>query len=69
MPGGAGLKDIPIGKYKATARWMPVGHAPMPLQMKWEDHDGDFADSVVFEFEDTDGISSVYRTELEVKLP
>ncbi|MDR6879581.1 stalk domain-containing protein [Bacillus sp. 3255] len=69
VPGGAGLKDIPIGKYRATARWVPAGHAPMPLQMKWEDHDDAFADSIVFEFEDTDGISSVYRTELEIKLP
>ncbi|WNR46182.1 copper amine oxidase N-terminal domain-containing protein [Paenibacillus roseipurpureus] len=65
--GGGGIDGIPIGKYKATARWMPEGYAPIPLQIS---DGGVYSNSVEFEFREPNGVNtSKYLSELEVKIP
>ncbi|CAN7511158.1 copper amine oxidase N-terminal domain-containing protein [Paenibacillus sp. LjRoot153] len=65
--GGGGIDEIPIGKYKATARWMPEGYAPMPLPIS---HGGAYSNSVEIEFREPNGVNtSKYLSELEVKIP
>ncbi|MGG1514458.1 stalk domain-containing protein [Paenibacillus oryzisoli] len=67
IAGGAGMDSIPIGRYKATARWVPEGHAPMPMLIR-VNYTGEFAESTEFEFGPSNGISSTYLSELEVSL-
>ncbi len=68
VAGGAGVDQIPIGRYKATARWVPEGHAPIALQISH--NDDKYADSVEFEFGPSNGVStSSYLSELVVKIP
>lgn len=68
ISGGAGIDQIPIGRYKATARWMPEGHAPFSLQIS--DSTGKYAESVEFEFGPPKGVSTTnYLSELVVKIP
>ncbi|MEC0264843.1 copper amine oxidase N-terminal domain-containing protein [Paenibacillus anseongense] len=65
---GAGIDQIPIGRYKATARWVPEGHAPISLQIS--DSTGKYAASVEFEFGPPIGVSTTnYLAELNVKIP
>ncbi|KRE99413.1 hypothetical protein ASG89_28035 [Paenibacillus sp. Soil766] len=65
--GGGGIDEIPVGKYTATARWMPEGYAPIPLPIS---NGGDYANSVEVEFREPNGVnSSKYLSELEVKIP
>lgn len=69
VPGGLGVDNIPIGRYKATARWLPEGHDPFPMQIRIN-YSGKYADSTEFEFDKPRGTStSNYLSELEVKLP
>ena len=69
VQGGLGLDEIPIGKYKATVRWLPEGHDPIPMQVRLN-YIGKYADSAEFEFAEPRGTStSKYLSELEVKLP
>ncbi|MNR42693.1 hypothetical protein D3C85_1612320 [compost metagenome] len=67
IAGGGGIDQIPIGRYKATARWVPEGHAPMPMQIMVSNV-GKLADSVEFEFKSSNGVSSTYLAELVVSL-
>ncbi|WP_409340640.1 stalk domain-containing protein [Paenibacillus sp. MBLB4367] len=68
IQGGAGVDNIPIGKYKATARWVPEGHEPIPMQIRLN-YVGKYAESAVFEFDKPRGAStSNYLAELEVRL-
>ncbi|WP_261304250.1 carboxypeptidase-like regulatory domain-containing protein [Paenibacillus andongensis] len=67
VQGGAGIDNVPIGKYKATARWLPEGHDPIPMQIRIN-YTGKYADTVEFEFTEPRGAStSNYLSELEVK--
>ncbi|MDQ0877474.1 hypothetical protein QFZ77_006133 [Paenibacillus sp. V4I3] len=67
IQGGAGIDNVPIGRYKATARWVPEGHTPMPMQVSY--YGGKYAESVEFEFTPPKGVStSNYLSELVVKL-
>ncbi|NBD28353.1 stalk domain-containing protein [Paenibacillus glycinis] len=67
VDGGLGLGDIPIGRYKATARWLPEGHDPIPMLIRIN-YTGEYAESVDFEFNKPRGtITSNYLAELEVK--
>ncbi|UUZ89664.1 hypothetical protein LJK87_26675 [Paenibacillus sp. P25] len=60
---------MPIGRYKATARWIPEGHAPVPMLIRIN-YTGKYAESVEFEFDKPRGAStSNYLSELEVKAP
>ncbi|MFD0680033.1 MULTISPECIES: stalk domain-containing protein [unclassified Paenibacillus] len=69
VQGGGGVDGIPIGRYKASARWVPEGHAPIPLQVRVS-YTGKYADSVEFEFAPPRGVStSNYLSELEVQIP
>ncbi|WP_241243047.1 Ig-like domain-containing protein [Paenibacillus whitsoniae] len=62
---GAGVESIPIGKYKATAKWMPEGHDPIPMQLCLN-ISGKYADSVDVEFNKSQ-YSFAYLGELNVK--
>jgi hypothetical protein len=65
--GGGGIDEIPVGKYKATARWMPEGYAPIPLPIS---NGGAYSNSVEIEFREPNGAdTSKYLCELEVKIP
>jgi hypothetical protein len=69
IEGGAGVDNVPIGKYKAAARWLPEGHAPIPMLIRLN-YVGKYADSAEFEFRKPRSAStSNYLAELEVKLP
>ncbi|RTE06479.1 hypothetical protein EJQ19_22880 [Paenibacillus whitsoniae] len=68
VAGGAGVDSIPIGKYKATARWMPEGHAPIAMQIGVANVSKEtYADSVEFDFKQSQ-YSSAYLGELNVRL-
>ena len=69
VQGGLGLDEIPIGKYKATVRWLPDGHDPIPMQVRLN-YIGKYAESAEFEFAEPRGTStSKYLSELEVNFP
>lgn len=65
-----GVDQLPLGKYKATARWLPAGHDPIPLLIRVENV-GDYAESVEFEFGDNiyDMDYLKFQKELEVSVP
>lgn len=66
---GLGVGDIPLGSYKATVRWLPEGHAPIPMLVKLEGK-GKFAESVEFSFPEPKGTTkSNFMVELEVSIP
>ncbi|MFD0679386.1 MULTISPECIES: stalk domain-containing protein [unclassified Paenibacillus] len=65
IPGGLGVKELPIGRYKVTARWMPEGHNPKPMLLRINGT-GKFVQTLEFEFEDPMEIS-IYQNEFEVK--
>lgn len=64
---GAGVDKVPIGRYKATARWLPEGHEPMPMQIT-VNNSSKYAESAEFEFYESQ-TTSYYISELVVKLP
>ncbi|KRE33046.1 hypothetical protein ASG85_15355 [Paenibacillus sp. Soil724D2] len=66
VPGGAGIDHVPIGRYKASARWLPEGHEPLPMQISVKG--GKYADSAEFEFGESI-TTSYYISEFVVKLP
>ncbi|MEW9697586.1 stalk domain-containing protein [Paenibacillus sp. SI8] len=69
VQGGLGIDHIPIGKYKATARWLPDGHEPLAMQIRIN-YIGKYAEFAEFEFDKPRGAStSNYLSELEVRLP
>ncbi|WP_248927073.1 stalk domain-containing protein [Paenibacillus hamazuiensis] len=69
IDGGLGIDEIPIGKYKATARWLPPGHDPIPMEIRLN-YVGTYADSAEFEFREPRSTStSNYLSELEVRMP
>ncbi|WP_158606932.1 copper amine oxidase N-terminal domain-containing protein [Paenibacillus ginsengarvi] len=63
---GFGIKDVPIGRYKITARLLPKGKPAQNLLVRILD-EGEFAKSLVTDFENT--IGAFYRIEIELKLP
>ncbi|GIO11324.1 hypothetical protein J19TS2_08790 [Cohnella xylanilytica] len=65
-----GLEQLPVKKFKVTARWLPAGHDPIPLLIR-EENKGDYAESAVIEFGSTiDGPASLkFMRELEVSVP
>ncbi|WP_429310990.1 stalk domain-containing protein [Paenibacillus mucilaginosus] len=66
---GLGIDKIPLGRYKATIRWMPQGLEPMPLLIRVEG-EGDFAESVEFDFSEKRGyLDDDYMMEFEVQYP
>ncbi|MGC5327727.1 carboxypeptidase regulatory-like domain-containing protein [Brevibacillus sp. SYSU BS000544] len=64
---GYGLSSVPIGRYKATARWVPDGQTPVPMLINVR-NTGQYAESIVFDFQDPYELM-IYSIELEVKLP
>jgi len=69
VQGGLGVDQIPIGQYKATVRWLPDGHDPIPMQVRINSF-AKYADAADFFFNKPRGTStSNYLCELEVKLP
>lgn len=66
---GMGVDQIPIGKYKATARWLPEGIDPVPVNIRLR-NTGKYAPSVDFEFKTPRGTTlESFLVELEVSLP
>ncbi|WDM31170.1 hypothetical protein KCX80_08635 [Paenibacillus mucilaginosus] len=66
---GLGIDKIPLGRYKATARWMPKGLEPMPLLIRVEG-EGEYAESVEFDFSQKRGyLDDDYMMEFEVQYP
>jgi hypothetical protein len=49
-PDGDGLTDVPLGRYKITARYLVPGEIPEPLELKPR-KSGDYADSLTADFE------------------
>jgi len=69
VDGGLGIGDIPLGKYKATARWLPEGHDPYEMEIRLN-YIGTWGESAEFEFaKGRSTITSNYMAELEVRLP
>ena len=62
-----GLKDIPLGKYTATATWEREGQTPISLLIRTKGGT-DYRQSVAFEFLDPMQII-MYSAEFEVKFP
>ncbi|SDC51754.1 Copper amine oxidase N-terminal domain-containing protein [Paenibacillus sp. UNCCL117] len=65
-----GLDQLPITRYKATARWLPEGHDPIPLLIRVE-NTGAYAASVEFEFGGPKGGLDYlkFQKELEISVP
>jgi len=69
VQGGLGVDQIPIGQYKATVRWLPDGHEPIPMQVRIN-YVGNYAGFADVVFDKPRGAStSNFLCELEVKLP
>lgn len=69
VDGGLGIGDIPLGKYKATARWLPEGHDPYEMEIRLN-FVGTWGESAEFEFnKPRTTVTSNYLAELEVRLP
>nr|WP_240546039.1 stalk domain-containing protein [Paenibacillus artemisiicola] len=66
FPGGFGRNDVPVGTYKATARYAPPGEQPVAMTVRVRNK-GAYADSATFAFEEL--VPGVYQAELEMKLP
>ncbi|ULL15996.1 hypothetical protein DVH26_17010 [Paenibacillus sp. H1-7] len=67
--GGLGIDEVPIGKYTATARWLPEGHAPIPMQIRIN-YIGKYAESAEVEFSEPRSASTNhYLSELEIRIP
>jgi len=66
FPGGFGMNDVPIGKYKVTAKYAPSGeeHENMLVRIR---NKGQFTDSIEFEFQEL--VPGIYQAEIEVKMP
>ncbi|SDC51643.1 Copper amine oxidase N-terminal domain-containing protein [Paenibacillus sp. UNCCL117] len=65
-----GLEQLPMGKFTASAIWLPAGHDPIPLLIRLENK-GEFAESVQFEFgSSVNGPDSLkFMREFEVRIP
>lgn len=63
---GFGIKGVPIGRYKITARLLPKGKPAQNLLVRTLDK-GEYAKSLVTDFENT--IGAFYHIEIELKLP
>ncbi|MFE5318947.1 stalk domain-containing protein [Paenibacillus sp. NPDC056579] len=66
FPGGFGMNDVPLGKYKVTARYAPPGEKPLQMLVSVRNK-GKYADSVEFEFSPL--VPGIYQAEIEVKMP
>jgi hypothetical protein len=66
FPGGFGLPDVPIGRYKVTAVYKPEGQQPVQMLIRVR-NSGEFATSTEFVFESL--TEFIHQAELEVKLP
>lgn len=66
FPGGFGLGNVPIGKYKVSASYEPSGQQPIQMLIRSR-NSSDFESSIEIEFEPL--IEFIYQVELEVKLP
>ncbi|WP_123042852.1 stalk domain-containing protein [Cohnella candidum] len=64
FPGGFGMNDVPVGKYKVTARYAPPGENPVPMVVRVRGK-GEYAQSVEFQFNTL--VPGIYQAELEFK--
>ncbi|MCP3140545.1 carboxypeptidase-like regulatory domain-containing protein [Pyxidicoccus xibeiensis] len=63
---GDAVEDVPVGRYRITARYVQEGKAPRPMQVRVRDT-GEPASSVTADFETV--VGSAQRIELELQLP
>ncbi|RIX60586.1 hypothetical protein D3P08_00270 [Paenibacillus nanensis] len=67
---GNGIDQLPIARYKATVRWLPEGHDPIPMLVRLNNK-GEYAESVEFTFGDSvSGANTLdFKQELEISAP
>ncbi|WP_284643022.1 stalk domain-containing protein [Paenibacillus silviterrae] len=66
FPGGFGMKDVPVGTYKVTAKHTSTDGASKQLLVR-KRNKGQFAESAEIEFSPL--VEGIYQTEVEVKAP
>lgn len=62
FPGGFGMNDIPVGRYKVTGEYAEPGEEPIPLYVRVR-HTKEYAESTTFEFKPL--VAGIYQAELE----
>jgi hypothetical protein len=66
---GWAIPDVPVGRYKITARHAPEGEKPTPIQVRLR-NTGKFADSLTADFDNPNGTGlAIHRIDVEVKKP
>ena len=66
---GWAIPDVPVGRYKITARHAPDNAKPAPIQIRLRNK-GKFADALTADFENPNGTGlAIHRIEVEVKKP
>jgi Carboxypeptidase regulatory-like domain len=63
---GDGLTNVPLGRYKITARYLVPGETPVVLEIKPR-NSGDYGDSVTADFETPFGDLAIFWIEVMVK--
>lgn len=68
-PDGTGVFDVPIGRYRVTARYLAAGRSPVAMPIRPEGA-GPWSKEVVRDFEPArSGASNTYEVRLDVTLP
>ena len=68
-PEGWAIADVPVGRYRITARYVPDGEQPAPLQVRWRNK-GQYVDALVADFDSPYGATMpIHRIDLEVRRP
>jgi Carboxypeptidase regulatory-like domain len=65
-PDGDGLTNVPLGRYKITARYLVLGESPARLEIKPR-NSGEYADSLTADFETPYGDLAIFWIEVMVK--
>jgi hypothetical protein len=63
---GDAVEDVPVGRYRISARYAPPDRTPRPMQVRLR-NTGAYADSVTADFETL--VGSAHQIELELRLP
>lgn len=63
---GDGLTNVPLGRYKITARYLPPGESPAVLEIKPR-NSGEYGDSLTADFDKPYGDLAIFWIEVMVK--
>lgn len=66
FPGGFGMNDVPVGRYKVIAIYAPPGEEPVEMLVRVRNK-GQYAESVEFGFSPL--VPGINQAEIEVKMP